>query len=302
MKVTNKFFIVFALICISICFFSSCASIISGTKQKVDVNTQPTGAKVFVNGIDQQVVTPTIINVPRKKAVTYSFQKQGYENGTVTEYGSFNPVAIGNIILGGIPGALVDLGTGAWYKYDNTNIFYEFKSGVSGVTTQHVPVEHPTTRTVETTKATISKKPGGTATYSQDCNSYLQQAAEMISQKKYCDAKVYYQKYGNCNINADVSTEIAMCERLCKINTMEGVGVETIGTTTEQENSTSASQDIIILLSGEDIHSIVQEIDDIYVKYKRIDNPNGPNHTLKKSDIFMIRYANGSKDVFNEIK
>ena len=60
------------------------------------------------------------------------------------------------------------------------------------------------------------------AAYSQDCNSYLQQATELVSQKKYCDAKKYYQRYGNCNADADVSTEIAMCDRFCKIQVMEG--------------------------------------------------------------------------------
>jgi len=70
------------------------------------------------------------------------------------------------------------------------------------------------------------------AAYSQqDCNSHLRQAMEMVSQKKYCDAKTYYQRYSNCNADADVSTEIAMCERFCKINVMEGVEVEPVGTT-----------------------------------------------------------------------
>jgi len=57
--------------------------------------------------------------------------------------------------------------------------------------------------------------------YSQDCNTYLQRAAELVSQKKYCQAKKYYQEYGKCNADADVSTEIAMCERRCKIQVME---------------------------------------------------------------------------------
>ena len=51
-----------------------------------------------------------------------------------------------------------------------------------------------------------------TAAYSQDCNSYLQQATKLVSQKKYSDAKAYYQKYSDCNADADVSTEISMCE------------------------------------------------------------------------------------------
>ena len=59
-----------------------------------------------------------------------------------------------------------------------------------------------------------------------------------------------------------------------------------------------AAQDVITLKNGEDIQSLVQEIGEVDIKYKKFDNPNGPNYTLKKSEIFMIRYANGSKDVF----
>ena len=66
------------------------------------------------------------------------------------------------------------------------------------------------------------------AAYSQDCNSYLRQATELLSQKKFCEAKVYYQRYSKCNADADVSTEIAMCERRCKIEAMEGGGDEPV--------------------------------------------------------------------------
>jgi len=58
------------------------------------------------------------------------------------------------------------------------------------------------------------------------------------------------------------------------------------------------AQDIITLKNGDDIKALVQEIGEVEVKYKKYDNPNGPNYTLKKSEVFMIRYANGSKDVF----
>ena len=61
------------------------------------------------------------------------------------------------------------------------------------------------------------------------------------------------------------------------------------------------AQDVITLKNGDDIQALVQEIGESDVKYKKFDNPNGPNYTLKKSEIFMIRYANGSKDVFNKV-
>jgi len=74
-----------------------------------------------------------------------------------------------------------------------------------------------------------------TAAYSQDCNSYLKQAAELVSQKNYCDALSLYRKYRDCNADADVSTEIAMCERRCKLDG----GNPEIDNTTQQGNTTS---------------------------------------------------------------
>jgi len=61
------------------------------------------------------------------------------------------------------------------------------------------------------------------------------------------------------------------------------------------------AQDIITLKNGDEIQAKVLEIEDQTIKYKKFDNPSGPNYTLKKAEIFMIRYENGSKDVFNEI-
>jgi len=60
------------------------------------------------------------------------------------------------------------------------------------------------------------------------------------------------------------------------------------------------AQDVITLKNGTDINALVQEIGDIEIKYKNFDNPNGPNYTLKKTEILIIRYANGSKDVFSK--
>ncbi|MCL2651493.1 MAG: hypothetical protein FWD60_10780 [Candidatus Azobacteroides sp.] len=142
----------------------------------------------------------------------------------------------------------------------------------------------------------------GTA-YSQDCGSYLQQAAKLVSQKKYCDAKSYYQKYSDCNADADVSAEIAMCERYCKVQAMEAGDNETIDKTGDPNplGAKAVVPDVIILKNGDEVKSIVQEVGTEYVKYKKFDNQTGPVYNMAISEIFMIRYANGSKDVFNKI-
>ena len=64
---------------------------------------------------------------------------------------------------------------------------------------------------------------------------------------------------------------------------------------------TMFAQDVIILRNGSEFQAIVQEVDFNVIRYKRFDNPNGPNYTLEKSEVFMIRYENGTVDVFNEI-
>lgn len=58
------------------------------------------------------------------------------------------------------------------------------------------------------------------------------------------------------------------------------------------------AQDNIILRTGEEVKAKVEEVGLNEVKYKRADNMNGPLYTIPKSQVFMIKYENGTKDVF----
>jgi hypothetical protein len=58
--------------------------------------------------------------------------------------------------------------------------------------------------------------------------------------------------------------------------------------------------DMIIMKSGEEISSKVREINENDIKYSKCDNPQGVMYTISKKEVLMIKYANGSKDVFNE--
>jgi hypothetical protein len=62
------------------------------------------------------------------------------------------------------------------------------------------------------------------------------------------------------------------------------------------------AQDIIIKVNGEEIKSKILEVSQGEIKYKNFDYQSGPSFTVSKSEIFMIRYENGSKDVFNNTK
>ena len=73
------------LITLSVIFLlTSCATIISGTKQEVQVTTEPAGARVYVDGMERGF-TPCVLNVKRKSFVTYSFKKEGYDDGGVSD-------------------------------------------------------------------------------------------------------------------------------------------------------------------------------------------------------------------------
>ena len=61
------------------------------------------------------------------------------------------------------------------------------------------------------------------------------------------------------------------------------------------------AQDVITLKNGDDINAKVLEIGDNEIKYKKFANLNGPTYAIKKSEIFMIKYENGTKDVFTDL-
>ncbi len=61
----------------------------------------------------------------------------------------------------------------------------------------------------------------------------------------------------------------------------------------------SFGQDYIILKNGDEIIAKVLEINDLKIDYKRFSNQEGPTYHINKSEIFMIKYASGDKDVFN---
>lgn len=60
------------------------------------------------------------------------------------------------------------------------------------------------------------------------------------------------------------------------------------------------SCDLIILTSGETINAKILEVGTDEVRYKKCGKGDSPVYTIKKSEIFMIKYANGTQDVFNK--
>ena len=59
------------------------------------------------------------------------------------------------------------------------------------------------------------------------------------------------------------------------------------------------AQDLLTKRNGDEIAVKVVEITPSEVKYRRADNPDGPLISVWRSDVFLIRYANGTKEVLN---
>jgi len=60
----------------------------------------------------------------------------------------------------------------------------------------------------------------------------------------------------------------------------------------------ACSQDEITFRSGESLKAKIMEIGVEDITYKKSENPTGPTYTVKKNMVFMIKYENGTKDVF----
>ncbi|MBO6060417.1 MAG: hypothetical protein J6P67_09790 [Bacteroidaceae bacterium] len=65
-------------------------------------------------------------------------------------------------------------------------------------------------------------------------------------------------------------------------------------------NALCDAQDIIITKKGEEIQAKILEVSPRTVTFKRFNNPDGPNFVLNTSDIIMVRYENGDKDIFDD--
>lgn len=96
---------------------TSCATIITGTKDKITFNSTPEGAKVLHKGIEK-CTTPCTVPISRglgKQMVT--FEKEGYASKEVKLTKNFNAVTLVNILIGGIIGIGIDTATGSITKY-----------------------------------------------------------------------------------------------------------------------------------------------------------------------------------------
>ncbi len=111
----KKIFIYFIIVLFFL--YSGCATIFSGSKQEIKLNSTPTGATVYING-SEEGTTPIKVNLKKGKEYIIEFVKDDYKKKTLRLSYS---LGIGWLILDivvGLVGVIVDAATSNWYIFD----------------------------------------------------------------------------------------------------------------------------------------------------------------------------------------
>ena len=95
---------------------TSCATVFTGTKDRITFNSTPSGATIYKDGVEQ-CKTPCTIRVKRSIGDTdIEYKLDGYETRLITLDKEFNIVSVIN--LGNLLGWGIDALSGAVMKYD----------------------------------------------------------------------------------------------------------------------------------------------------------------------------------------
>lgn len=127
-------------------FMTSCATVFTGTRDRISFNSTPSGATIYIDGIEQ-CKTPCTMNVKRSINDTdVEFKLDGYETRLFTLSKELNLVSIIN--LGNLFGWCIDALSGSVMKYDR-------KSYDITLDNKPTSVINPTRIDIDTQKNTV---------------------------------------------------------------------------------------------------------------------------------------------------
>jgi len=129
MRLVKKLIII-SILTLSL-FFMSCATIVTGTSQNVSIQSEPGGATIKINGFDMGK-TPTVLKLSSKKEHPISIELEGYETYNTVITNNVSGWLIGNLLLGGIPGLIIDVATGGMYVLNTEQINAELQKNKHG--------------------------------------------------------------------------------------------------------------------------------------------------------------------------
>ena len=108
-----------------IAFFctSSCATIFKGSSADVRVNSTPSNADIYINGIDKGQ-TPSTLSLSRDNDYVLTFKKDGYEDVKLEVNKKFDGATtiLGNLVSFFLLGVVVDVASGAAYSLEPADV------------------------------------------------------------------------------------------------------------------------------------------------------------------------------------
>jgi hypothetical protein len=124
---------VFSPVAAVACIFllANCGTIIHGTTQEVSISSNPTNARILVDGqpIGQ---TPATLDLKRKDKHTVRLELGGYQPYEMAMSRSVSGWIAGNILFGGLIGLAVDAISGGMYKLSPEQITAEMRAAGTG--------------------------------------------------------------------------------------------------------------------------------------------------------------------------
>jgi hypothetical protein len=109
---------------------SSCATIVSGSKQNVKFSSNPSTATIFIDEVEVGK-TPFEIKLARKSQHSVMLKLDGYQTYETKLTKKFNGWYIGNILIGGIIGLIIDPITGAMYNLSPDQVDAQMNKGTA---------------------------------------------------------------------------------------------------------------------------------------------------------------------------
>jgi hypothetical protein len=123
---------------------------------------------------------------------------------------------------------------------------------------------------------------------------------KLIGITNFRNSYITYDEMDNPSISASSYNDIIFpsdSARLSLVSNKFLVGLKSKNSLKEENECEE-----IITRNGDIIEAKIIEIGVTEIKYKKCGNIEGPSYSMLKSDVFMIKYKNGDKDVFNEKK
>lgn len=109
---------------------TSCATIVSGSKQNVKFSSNPSTATIFIDEVEVGK-TPFEIKLARKSEHSVMIKLEGYQTYETKLTKKFNAWYIGNILFGGLIGLVIDPITGAMYNLSPDQVNAQMSKGTA---------------------------------------------------------------------------------------------------------------------------------------------------------------------------